>query len=85
MQRKVDYISFLVIIGTLILFISSSLRHLLFKSTALDLAVFDQWVYLISQNLPPISSFFGFHVIGDHAAFILYPISLLYKRISARK
>lgn len=79
MQRKLGYISFLVIIGTLILFISSSLRHLLFKSTALDLAVFDQWVYLISQNLPPISSFFGFHVIGDHAAFILYPISLLYK------
>ncbi|MFN6464458.1 MAG: DUF2079 domain-containing protein [Nostoc sp. DedVER02] len=79
MQRKVGYISYLVIIGTLILFISSSLRHLLFKSNALDLALFDQWVYLISQNLPPISSFFGFHVVGDHAAFILYPISLLYK------
>ncbi|MBW4424982.1 MAG: DUF2079 domain-containing protein [Nostoc desertorum CM1-VF14] len=79
MQRKLGYIRFLVIIATLILFVSSSLRHILFKSTALDLALFDQWVYLISQNLPPISSFFGFHVVGDHAAFILYPISLLYK------
>ncbi|MEH2094937.1 DUF2079 domain-containing protein [Nostoc sp.] len=79
MQRKLGFISFLVIIGTLILFVSSSLRHLLFNSNALDLALFDQWVYLISQYLPPISSFFGFHVIGDHAAFILYPISLLYK------
>ncbi|MBE9051103.1 DUF2079 domain-containing protein [Nostocales cyanobacterium LEGE 11386] len=66
-------------ISTLILFAASSLRHALFQSSALDLAVFDQWVYLISQGLPPISSFFGFHVLGDHAAFILYPIALLYK------
>ncbi|MBD2564252.1 MULTISPECIES: DUF2079 domain-containing protein [Nostoc] len=79
MQKKFGYISFLIFIGTFILFIFSSLRHFLFKSNALDLALFDQWVYLISQNLPPISSLFGFHVIGDHAAFILYPISLLYK------
>ncbi|AUS99158.1 hypothetical protein CLI64_01405 [Nostoc sp. CENA543] len=66
-------------VSTIILFIASSLRHGLFQSTALDLAVFDQWIYLVSQGLPPFSSFFGFHVLGDHAAFILYAIALLYK------
>lgn len=69
----------IICVSALILFASSSIRHLLFQSTALDLAVFDQWVYLASQNLPPISSFFGFHLVGDHAAFILYAIALLYK------
>ena len=72
-------ISWMITISAFILFACSSLRHFLFQSTALDLAVFDQWVYLASQGLPPISSFFGFHIIGDHAAFILYPIALLYK------
>ncbi|WP_413199937.1 DUF2079 domain-containing protein, partial [Nostoc piscinale] len=52
-------------VSALILFLCSSLRHALFQSTALDLAVFDQWVYLASQGLPPISSFFGFHLLGD--------------------
>lgn len=62
-----------------LLFFTSSLRHLLLQTGALDLALFDQWVYLLSQNLPPLSSFYGFHVLGDHAAFILYPIALLYR------
>ncbi|HEY9646371.1 MAG TPA: DUF2079 domain-containing protein, partial [Chroococcidiopsis sp.] len=43
------------------------------------MAVFDQWIYLLSRDLPPISSLIGFHVLGDHAALILYPISLLYR------
>lgn len=66
-------------ISSIILFVASSLRHALFQSTALDLAVFDQWIYLASQGLPPFSTFFGFHLLGDHAAFILYAIALLYK------
>ncbi|MEH2057914.1 MAG: DUF2079 domain-containing protein [Nostoc sp.] len=65
-------------ISTLILFISSSLRHELFNSSG-DLAVFDQGIYLISQGQPPISSVIGFHVLADHAAWILYPLALLYK------
>ncbi len=72
-------IGWMIGVGTLILFTASSLRHFLFQSTALDLAVFDQWIYLTSQGLPPISSFFGFHMIGDHAAFILYLIALPYR------
>jgi uncharacterized membrane protein len=73
------FLSWMIGLSALILFICSSLRHLLFQSNALDLAVFDQWVYLTSQGLPPISSFFGFHMVGDHAAFILYAIAFLYK------
>lgn len=74
-----QYLIGLVAISSLILMGASSLRHALLQSGALDLAVFDQWIYLLSQGLPPISSFLGFHVLGDHAAFILYPISLLYR------
>lgn len=77
--QKPYYLTILVAIASLILLAASSLRHFLLQSSALDLAAFDQWVYLLSRDLPPISSFFGVHVLGDHAAFILYPISLLYR------
>ena len=66
-------------LSTLILFICSSLRHELFQSTAYDLGIFDQAIYLISQAQPPISSYLGFHILGDHAALIFYPLALLYK------
>jgi uncharacterized membrane protein len=82
MKKKLNQlgsVGWIIGASAVILFIASSLRHALFQSTALDLAAFDQWVYLVSQGLPPISSFFGFHVLGDHAAFILYGIALLYK------
>ncbi|HAX78676.1 MAG TPA: hypothetical protein DCY88_23295 [Cyanobacteria bacterium UBA11372] len=62
-----------------IFFASSSIRHALFQSSAWDLAIFDQAVYLISQNQSPFSSLMGFHILGDHAAFVLYPLALLYK------
>ncbi|MBD2138933.1 DUF2079 domain-containing protein [Anabaena sp. FACHB-1237] len=65
-------------ISTLILLISSILRHELFNSSG-DLAFFDQCIYLISQGKNPISSVLGFHALADHAAWILYPIALLYK------
>lgn len=64
---------------SVLLFICSSWRHELFQSTAWDLGIFDQALYLISQNQTPISSFMGFHLLGDHAAFIFYPLALLYK------
>lgn len=44
----------------------------------MDLAFFDQATYLISQGLAPIVSLTGVHVLGDHASWILYPLSLLY-------
>ncbi|PLZ99872.1 hypothetical protein CEN50_05495 [Fischerella thermalis CCMEE 5268] len=65
--------------SALVLFGCSSLRHMLFHSAAWDLGIFDQAVYLISQGKSPISSFLGFHILGDHAAIIFYPLALLYK------
>ncbi|TAG87703.1 MAG: DUF2079 domain-containing protein [Oscillatoriales cyanobacterium] len=62
-----------------ILFLSSSLRHALFQSTAFDLGIFDQAIYLISQNQTPFSSLMQMHILGDHAAVIYYPLALLYK------
>jgi uncharacterized membrane protein len=69
----------LVVGSILILFACSSVRHILFKSNAYDLGIFDQAVYLISQGEIPISSFMGYHILGDHAAGIWYPLALLYK------
>jgi uncharacterized membrane protein len=78
MQAK-NYLWWLIVISTVTLFTSSTIRHILFQSNALDLGWFDQGVYLISQEKPPIISFVGYHILGDHVAFILYPIALLYK------
>ncbi len=61
------------------LFLGSSLRHGMFLSSAWDMGIFDQALYLISQGQVPFSSYMGFHVLGDHAALILYPLALLYK------
>ncbi|MEH2183406.1 DUF2079 domain-containing protein [Nostoc sp.] len=73
-----NHIKLLISISTLILLISSSLRHELFNSSG-DLAFFDQCIYLISQGKLPVSSVLGFHLLADHAAWILYPLALLYK------
>lgn len=66
-------------VSTIILFASSSLRHILFQSNSFDLGIFDQAAYLISQGQVPISTFMGYHILGDHAAWIWYPLALLYK------
>ncbi|HLO88117.1 MAG TPA: DUF2079 domain-containing protein [Nostocaceae cyanobacterium] len=82
MQKQLNQPSVLVwLIGisALILFVASGVRHELLNSGAWDLGIFDQGVYLISQGKSPISSFLGFHILADHAAWILYPIALLYK------
>ncbi|MFM6192545.1 DUF2079 domain-containing protein [Planktothrix sp.] len=68
-----------IIISSLILFISSSLRHALFQSNAYDLGIFDNGIYLISQGQKPFVTFRGLHILGDHAAYILYVIALFYK------
>ena len=68
-----------IAIAATILFLCSSLRHALFQSTAFDLGIFDQAIYLISQNQTPFSSLMQMHILGDHAAVIYYPLALLYK------
>lgn len=63
---------------TLLLFACSSVRHVLFQSGVFDLGIFDQAVYLISRGMDPLSSFLDFHILGDHAAWVLYPLAALY-------
>lgn len=80
MKRPLNHSLFWMIgCSASILFLCSSIRHELFVSNAFDLSIFDQAVYLISQGRPPISSLLGFHILGDHAAWIFYPLALLYK------
>ena len=69
----------MVVTSTCVLFLASSLRHFLYQSTAWDLGIFDQAIFLISQDKPPISSFLDTHILGDHAALIFYPLALFYK------
>ena len=69
----------MIVVTTIVLFAASSARHALFHSTAYDLAIFDQAIYLISQNQTPFSSLMEINILGDHTAFIFYPLALLYK------
>jgi uncharacterized membrane protein len=64
-------------IGFLVYFSAASLRHVWLQSSAWDLGIFDQAVYLIGSGLRPESSFLGFHIIGDHGALVLYPLGLI--------
>ena len=57
----------------------SALRHGLLQSNAYDLGLFDQWVWLISQGLPPISSMEHVHMLADHGAWLLYVTGGLYR------
>ncbi len=68
----------LAIAASLLLMGAAGLRHLLLASASFDLGIFDQAAYLISRGLPPISSYMGYHILGDHAAWIWYPIGALY-------
>ena len=76
---KLSAVYAIIGISALVLFTYSSLKHTLFHSTAWDLGIFDQAVYLISQGQPAFSSLMRFHVLADHAALILYPLGILYK------
>ena len=78
LSTRVHLVS-LVSAVTLLLLFCSSIRHALFESAIADLGIFDQYAYLISQGLPPISSFLNFHVLGDHAAYSFYLVGGLYK------
>lgn len=69
----------LTAISAIGLFLCSSIKHGLLASGAYDLGYFDQATYLISQGQEPIVSFWGYHFLGGHADWILYPIALLYK------
>ena len=63
--------------------IFSALRHGLLQSNAYDLGLFDQWVWLISQGVPPISSMEQVHVLADHGAWLLYLAALSYRLLAS--
>ena len=67
----------------LLLWICAAARHALLQSNAYDLGLFDQWIWLVSQGLPPISSMEGVHILADHGAWALYGAALPY-RLMAR-
>ncbi|MCY7285757.1 MAG: DUF2079 domain-containing protein, partial [Cyanobacteria bacterium CAN_BIN43] len=74
----------MMMVSGLILFLCSSFRHFAYQSTAWDLGIFDQAVYLISQGKPPVSSLMGFHILGDHAAVVFFMFAggyYLYKQV----
>lgn len=73
------FLIILIGISTMILFSCSVFRHLLFQSAAFDLGIFDNALYLISQGQRPFVVFKGIHILGDHAAYLLYPLALFYK------
>ena len=56
----------------------SAARHWLLQSNAYDLGLFDQWAWLVSQGLPPMSSMEGVHLLADHGAWWLYLGGALY-------
>jgi len=74
----VNFLGLAIALSSVVFFICSSVRHALFQSNAFDLGIFDQGIYLISQGKPPICTLIGFHILGDHAAWILYPLALFY-------
>jgi len=77
-QLKRHPLTWMVGASALIFFVCSSLRHSLFESTAFDLGIYDQVAYLMSQGLPPISSFLDIHHLGNHAAWSFYALGPLY-------
>ena len=78
-QQSRLFVPALVIVTSLVLFAFSNLQLWIFREGN-DLAFFDQLVYLLSQGKSPVSTLLeGVHLIGDHGAVVLYPISLLYK------
>ncbi len=76
---KISPVGWMVGIAILVFFACSSFRHALFQSGALDLGFFDNALYLISQGQRPFIAFSSIHILGDHAAYLLYPLALLYK------
>ncbi len=76
--NKYNNIITYTIISFLVFFLASSVRHILFNSHAFDLGIFDNGIYLISQGKTPYISFRELHILGDHAAWILYFIAPLY-------
>jgi hypothetical protein len=69
----------LVLVSFVLLFSGAAARHALHWSNLWDLGIFDQGSWLLSQGREPVVTTIGIPILGDHAAVILYPVSLLYR------
>jgi uncharacterized membrane protein len=67
-----------IAIAAIILLAASTARHLLLMSTAFDLGIYDQVAYLLSRGKAPISSYLGFHHMGNHSAYSFYLLAIPY-------
>ena len=67
----------------LLFWVCAAARHALLQSNAYDLGLFDQWIWLLSRGLPPISSMEGVHVLADHGAWMLVGAALPYRLIGS--
>lgn len=72
------YLTPWIALATVILLIASTARHLMLMSTAFDLGIYDQVAYLLSRGKEPISSYLGFHHMGNHTAYSFYWLALPY-------
>jgi uncharacterized membrane protein len=54
------------------------INHALFRTNAYDLGLYDQTLYLLSRFQPAYSTGAGIHMVGSHAAIILFPLASLY-------
>jgi uncharacterized membrane protein len=68
-----------IAIAVAVLLLASTVRHLMLVSTAFDLGIYDQVAYLLSRGKAPITSYLGFHHMGNHSAYSFYLIGLLYR------
>lgn len=66
-----------------ILFMCAALRHAVFRSTAFDLGIFDQALWQLSHGRGMRVSLVSMNIFSDHGAFILYPLSFLYKFVAS--
>lgn len=53
-------------------------RHLMLRTHALDLGIYDQIMWSIANGLGPRTSLPDMHAWGDHLTFIQYPLALFY-------
>ena len=77
--KKYLPITLIVIFFMFIFSFHSIIKHLSFKSNALDLGIYTQISYLYSQGLAPLSSIRHMNLLGDHFEVILWIMSPIYK------
>lgn len=62
----------------------ASLRHGLLQSNSFDLGLFDQWAWLLSRGLEPVSSQSrDLHLLNDHGAWMFYALAPLYRLVAS--